>query len=282
MIDSVPGADSVQTETLTEGVLTAQQTVRYQQRADASGGAVRRRRPAPGHAVVLLLHRRSRRRPARSCRYSTTRSSTSRSRRASCSAPRRWPRPGAPVLSGSGQRLPHGIGWFVQTAGNDNVVWQFGTGENGSSSMVITLPDARPDAGGRGQQQRPGEDVSADERRRDDLAVWPAVPEHLRSVTVMRRLRRAGFALALLLALAAPARAEWQFRPFVGVDLRGSTTLFGRRPGHGRQQAKLALRCRRRSSRRGFRYRGRLRARARLLPGRRNRDRNSASSVRRP
>jgi hypothetical protein len=44
------------------------------------------------------------------------------------------------VLSANGQRLPHAIGWFIQTSGNDNVVWQFGTGENGSSSMVVMLP----------------------------------------------------------------------------------------------------------------------------------------------
>jgi CubicO group peptidase (beta-lactamase class C family) len=35
---------------------------------------------------------------------------------------------------------PHGIGWFVQTYNGEKVVWQFGAGENGSSSMAITLP----------------------------------------------------------------------------------------------------------------------------------------------
>jgi CubicO group peptidase (beta-lactamase class C family) len=37
------------------------------------------------------------------------------------------------------QRLPHGFGWFVQTYNNVPIVWQFGTGENGSSSLVVTL-----------------------------------------------------------------------------------------------------------------------------------------------
>jgi CubicO group peptidase (beta-lactamase class C family) len=37
------------------------------------------------------------------------------------------------------QRLPHGYGWFVQTYNNAPIVWQFGTGENGSSSLVVTL-----------------------------------------------------------------------------------------------------------------------------------------------
>jgi len=40
----------------------------------------------------------------------------------------------------SGQSLPHGLGWFVQSYSAEPVVWQFGVGDNGSSSMVITLP----------------------------------------------------------------------------------------------------------------------------------------------
>jgi len=39
-----------------------------------------------------------------------------------------------------GQALPHGLGWFVQSYAGETVVWQFGIGDNGSSSMVITLP----------------------------------------------------------------------------------------------------------------------------------------------
>jgi CubicO group peptidase (beta-lactamase class C family) len=45
----------------------------------------------------------------------------------------------APV-GANGQRLPHGLGWFVQTHNNMPVVWQFGVGDNGSSSFVVTLP----------------------------------------------------------------------------------------------------------------------------------------------
>jgi CubicO group peptidase (beta-lactamase class C family) len=45
----------------------------------------------------------------------------------------------APVGS-KGQRLPHGFGWFVQSYNGVPVVWQFGTGENGSSSLLVTLP----------------------------------------------------------------------------------------------------------------------------------------------
>jgi CubicO group peptidase (beta-lactamase class C family) len=39
-----------------------------------------------------------------------------------------------------GQPLPHGLGWFVQSYAAEPVVWQFGVGDNASSSMVITLP----------------------------------------------------------------------------------------------------------------------------------------------
>jgi CubicO group peptidase (beta-lactamase class C family) len=46
-----------------------------------------------------------------------------------------------PGTDNSGKALPHGLGWFVQSYNADTVVWQFGTGvENGSSSLVVTLP----------------------------------------------------------------------------------------------------------------------------------------------
>ena len=40
----------------------------------------------------------------------------------------------------SGQRLPHGLGWFVQTYNGERIVWQFGVSDNASSSMLITAP----------------------------------------------------------------------------------------------------------------------------------------------
>jgi CubicO group peptidase (beta-lactamase class C family) len=46
----------------------------------------------------------------------------------------------SPPLSGTGQPLPHGIGWFVQSYNGQTVVWQFGAGDNGSSSMAVSLP----------------------------------------------------------------------------------------------------------------------------------------------
>jgi CubicO group peptidase (beta-lactamase class C family) len=40
----------------------------------------------------------------------------------------------------SGQTLPHGLGWFVQTYNGFKVVWQFGVSDNASSSLVIIVP----------------------------------------------------------------------------------------------------------------------------------------------
>lgn len=45
----------------------------------------------------------------------------------------------APV-DASGQRLPHGLGWFVQTYNGERIVWQFGVSDNASSSMIISIP----------------------------------------------------------------------------------------------------------------------------------------------
>jgi CubicO group peptidase (beta-lactamase class C family) len=40
----------------------------------------------------------------------------------------------------NGVRLPHGLGWFVQTYNGERIVWQFGLGDNASSSMIVTVP----------------------------------------------------------------------------------------------------------------------------------------------
>jgi CubicO group peptidase (beta-lactamase class C family) len=45
----------------------------------------------------------------------------------------------APVTR-TGQRLPHGVGWFVQTYNGETIVWQFGVGDNASSSLVMSVP----------------------------------------------------------------------------------------------------------------------------------------------
>lgn len=45
-----------------------------------------------------------------------------------------------PPVGANNQRLPHGLGWFVQSYNGEPVVWQFGVSENASSSLVIMLP----------------------------------------------------------------------------------------------------------------------------------------------
>ena len=45
-----------------------------------------------------------------------------------------------PPSARGGRRLPHGVGWFVQTYNGQTIVWQFGGADNGSSSLVVTLP----------------------------------------------------------------------------------------------------------------------------------------------
>lgn len=35
---------------------------------------------------------------------------------------------------------PHGLGWFVQTYAGERIVWQFGVGDNASSSLILTVP----------------------------------------------------------------------------------------------------------------------------------------------
>jgi CubicO group peptidase (beta-lactamase class C family) len=45
-----------------------------------------------------------------------------------------------PPVDRNGQRLPHGLGWFVQTYNGETVAWQFGVADNASSSMMITVP----------------------------------------------------------------------------------------------------------------------------------------------
>jgi CubicO group peptidase (beta-lactamase class C family) len=45
-----------------------------------------------------------------------------------------------PPTNASGQPLPHGGGWFVQSYNGERIVWQFGVSDNASSSMLITVP----------------------------------------------------------------------------------------------------------------------------------------------
>jgi CubicO group peptidase (beta-lactamase class C family) len=42
-----------------------------------------------------------------------------------------------------GKPLPHGLGWFVQTYKGETIVWQFGIGDNASSSSLMIRVPAR-------------------------------------------------------------------------------------------------------------------------------------------
>jgi CubicO group peptidase (beta-lactamase class C family) len=45
-----------------------------------------------------------------------------------------------PGLSASGQPLPHGLGWFVQSYNGETIVWQFGVSQGASSSLIVVVP----------------------------------------------------------------------------------------------------------------------------------------------
>jgi CubicO group peptidase (beta-lactamase class C family) len=45
-----------------------------------------------------------------------------------------------PPIDRNVQRVPHGIGWFVQNYNAERIVWQFGVSDNASSSLIITVP----------------------------------------------------------------------------------------------------------------------------------------------
>lgn len=45
-----------------------------------------------------------------------------------------------PPVGPDGQRLPHGLGWFVQSYNGETVVWQFGVSPGASSSLIVTVP----------------------------------------------------------------------------------------------------------------------------------------------
>jgi CubicO group peptidase (beta-lactamase class C family) len=45
-----------------------------------------------------------------------------------------------PSAGADGQRLPHGLGWFVQVHEGETIAWQYGMVAGASSSLVVTLP----------------------------------------------------------------------------------------------------------------------------------------------
>ncbi len=45
-----------------------------------------------------------------------------------------------PPIGETGEPLPHGLGWFVQSYRGEPIAWQFGLEENASSSLIMTAP----------------------------------------------------------------------------------------------------------------------------------------------
>ena len=79
-------------------------------------------------------------------------------------------------LDRDGRRLPHGLGWFVQSYNGETIVWQFGVERQRLLVLVGDGARARADADPAGEQRRPGEAVRAGGGRSDGLAVRAAVP----------------------------------------------------------------------------------------------------------
>jgi CubicO group peptidase (beta-lactamase class C family) len=48
-----------------------------------------------------------------------------------------------PAVSTSGQTLPYGLGWFVQTYGGERLVWHFGSWPESYSSLILKVPARR-------------------------------------------------------------------------------------------------------------------------------------------
>ena len=139
MVDSVPGPDMVQPDLLSEGIPTDAQVARYK-------GVLARL------AVPYVVDSKGRPSPSQ---YQATTISTTAGListvhdyaqfdlglkngllvRADTLAAA-WQTPS----SRGGQKLPHGMGWFVQTYNGETIVWQFGTGDNAGSSLVVTAP----------------------------------------------------------------------------------------------------------------------------------------------
>ena len=140
-------------------------------------------------------------------------------------------------VGSSGAPLPHGIGWFVQYYNGEKVVWQFGEGDNASSSLMITLPDHGTDADRDGEQRPDGSIVFDRGGGRHAVAVCESLFEVVRPVKMGTR----SLAIALLLLAPAPAAAEWQIRPFIGFTFGGATTFVDLEQAAGEQKAVIGV-----------------------------------------
>jgi CubicO group peptidase (beta-lactamase class C family) len=139
MVDSVPGPDIVHPELLTEGIPSPQEVARYNgvlARLAVPYSVDTKGRPTPSAYPATTL-------TATSGLISTVRDFANFDMGlkqglllGADTLAASWQAPAAR----NGQRMPHGIGWFVQNYNGQLVVWQFGLGENASSSLVVMVP----------------------------------------------------------------------------------------------------------------------------------------------
>jgi CubicO group peptidase (beta-lactamase class C family) len=139
MFDSVPGQDMIRPETLTEGIPDAGAVQRYKGVIDRLAipyvvDAQRRALPSLYTATTIT--------PA-SGLISTVRDLAKFHLRLKDGDVLRadtlalaWQAPN----DRDGRRLPHGLGWFVQSYNGETIVWQFGVSDSGSSSLWVTVP----------------------------------------------------------------------------------------------------------------------------------------------
>jgi len=139
MVDSVPGPDILTVVPPAEGVPTPAESSRYAQNLQrlAVTYAVdtqRRATPSPDPATTIA--------PANGL-ISSVRDTAEfylALRNGILVRPETLALAWQPPLDANGQRLPHGLGWFVQSYNGMPVVWQFGLAENASSSLAVTIP----------------------------------------------------------------------------------------------------------------------------------------------
>jgi CubicO group peptidase (beta-lactamase class C family) len=139
MVDSAPGPDIIHPETLTEGIPSASAVERYRkvlERLAVPYAVDQRRRASPSQYVpTTVLPYRGLISTVRDFAQFDLALKTGVLLRAQTLADA-WRAP----LGPDGLRLPHGVGWFVQTYRGETIVWQFGVGTNASSSLVVTVP----------------------------------------------------------------------------------------------------------------------------------------------
>ena len=173
MFDSVPGPDMIHPETLTEGIPDGAAVQRYARVLDrlAIPYAVdpqRRTSPSqyaattvtPGGGLISTVRDLA--------RFHLALKSGVLLRADTLALA--WQAP----IDRDGRRLPHGLGWFVQSYNGETIVWQFGASDT-LLGLVGDRPRARAHADPAGEQQRPRETVQPGRGRSDGLAVRAAV-----------------------------------------------------------------------------------------------------------